>query len=226
MKHIDASAFSFAPIDGYEEQVAALHDSQIVHAGRAQGDFALIGRTWNAKITAVLKDGQFAGYFIGREGSISEAVMLQEIDFAPALKAWHLQNGCSTLEVSVPVWNTARVRTLSEIAAESGCGPLEMFRLMDMETNIRLWLQLKASYARLVDGRFVLECEGERFAIEVRGGRVDVQRTSDAPDTVLSRMETQDLLMASMRWIDTDAMPACVEQWFPLPISCQSADGF
>lgn len=226
MKYIDETGFTFAPIALYAAQASALQAGQKVHAVRAQENFVLVAQSWGAEATAILKDGAFAGYLIGRGNGISEMVVAREIDFAPALKAWHIHNGCARLNVSAPVWNKERMRTLSEVAGSSSCGPVEMFRLMDLEKNVRVWMELKASYARLADGRFVLEMEGERIAISVQDNAVCVGKTDDAPDAVLSRMEAQDLLLASMRWVDTDAMPACVENWFPLPVSCQSADGF
>ena len=183
----------------------------------------LPGKTRRQKGMAVLKNGQFAGYLVG---NITELVLENEADCEGVLKAWHIAHGKEHVGVSAPVWNKQRARTLSKVAGSCRSGMIEMFRLNDFEKNIRLWLNLKASYARLTDGRFVLESEGERIAIEVKDNAVSVQKTDEAPDAVLSRLEAQDLLISNMRWVDTDNMPACVENWFPLPLSACSADGY
>jgi len=223
MPHVDETPFTFAEIGPFVAQAHALHEQQKVYAGREEKDFELICRSWENKGMAVLKNGQFAGYLVG---NITELVLENEADCEGVLKAWHIAHGKEHVGVSAPVWNKQRARTLSKVAGSCRSGMIEMFRLNDFEKNIRLWLNLKASYARLTDGRFVLETEGERIAIEVKDNAVSVQKTDEAPDAVLSRLEAQDLLISNMRWTDTDEMPACVENWFPLPLSCFGADGF
>lgn len=223
MPDVDETPFTFAEISPFTAQAHALHEKQPVFAGRAEKDFELICRSWDNKAMAVLKNGEFAGYLVG---NISELVLADEDDCAGVIKAWHIAHDKKRVGISAPVWNKKRARLLSKVAGSCESGTIEMFRLNDFEKNIRLWLGLKASYARLMDGRFVLETEGEKIAIEVKDNAVSVQKTDEAPDASLSRLEAQDLLLANMRWIDTDSMPACVENWFPLPISAYSADGY
>ncbi len=220
---VDESAFTFAPIGGYAQKASALHDSQIVHAKRETQNFELIGRSWDSCAQGILKNNEFAGYLIG---DISEMALLNEADFAPALKAWHIAKGKERVSVTAPVWNKERARYLAKLAGSTSAGMIEMFRVEDFETNIRAWLTLKSTYARLMDGEFILETEGERLKISVSSNKVCVEKTDCAPDAVLSRLEAQDLLLANLRWVDTDELPACVENWFPLPLSCMSADGF
>lgn len=223
MTDVDETPFRFAPIGPFTAQAHALHETQPVHAGREEKDFELICTSWDSEAKAILKNGEFAGYLVG---DISEIVLENEADCAGVLKAWHVSKGRARVNVSAPVWNKQRARMLSKVAGSCSSGMIEMFRLNDFEKNIRLWLGLKASYARLMDGKFVLETEGEKIAIAVKDNAVSVQKTDEAPDASLGRLEAQDLLISNMRWTDTDNLPACVENWFPLPLSCFSADGF
>ncbi|MDO4739087.1 MAG: GNAT family N-acetyltransferase [Eubacteriales bacterium] len=227
MRAVDASPYTFEEIGPFVAQAHALHAAQPVYAERGEADFALICRSWNKKATAILKNGAFAGYLVGKfDEMITEMNLTDEADCEGVLKAWHLAHGSRRVEIAAPVWNKQRVRTLSKVAGSGRSGWIEMFRIENFAKIVRLWLSLKASYARLTDGRFVLETEGERIAIEVKDNVVSVQKTGDAPDAVFSRLQAQDLLLASLRWTDTDALPACVENWFPLPVSMYSADGF
>lgn len=223
LSHVDEKPYTFAEIGSYIPQAHALHEAQPAHAERKAEDFEMICRSWDEKGMAVLKNGEFAGYIVG---DITELVLCDEADCEGVLKAWHIAHGKNRVGISAPVWNKARARMLSKVADSCQTGMIEMFRIGDFEKNIRLWLGLKAGYSRLMDGKFVLETEGERIAIEVKDNAVSVKKTDEAPDASLSRLEAQDLLISNMRWTDTDNMPACVENWFPLPISAYSADGF
>jgi len=223
MRDVDETPYTFAEIGPFVPAAYALHEKQAVHAQRKEKDFELICRSWDKKGMAVLKNGAFAGYLVG---NISELVLEDEADCAGVLKAWHIAHGKNRVGLSAPVWNKARARMLSKVAGSCQTGMIEMFRIGDFEKNIRLWLGLKAGYSRLMDGKFVMETEGERIAIEVKDNAVSVKKTEETPDASLGRLEAQDLLISNMRWTDTDNMPACVENWFPLPISAYSADGF
>jgi len=223
MREVDETPFSFAEIGPYVHEAHALHCAQTVHALRAEENFEMICRSWEKKGMAVLRNGEFAGYLVG---NISELVLRDEADCEGVLKAWHIAQGRERVNITVPVWNKTRARTLAKVAGSCASGMIEMFRMEDFEKNIRAWLALKAGYARLMDGKFVLETEGERIVIEVKDNAVSVAKTAEEPDAVLSRLEAQDLLISNMRWTDTDEMPACVENWFPLPLSCFGADGF
>lgn len=223
---VQTNGYSFTELAPYAAEAEQLYSAQIVHAGRSAEDFRLIAESWNAKPFAICKYGKFVGYLITDGLNISEMVLADENDFVGVFKAWHVQKDNAHVQISVPVWNVRRIRTLAKIAGSISSGPSDMFRIEDFETNIRLWLKLKATYTRLMDGKFVLESEGNKLAIAVQSNQVSVEKSTDAPDAVLDRLAAQDLLLATHRWVDTDAMPACVENWFPLPISCFRADGF
>ncbi len=217
---------TFAPIDPYIPESSALYDSQTVHAQRKVHHFGMIAKSWISEARAVLRDGTFIGYMIVNGRHITELALLDEADAFHVLPAWYKACGEKAVSLSVPVWNRQRVRTFSKEAQRASVHTLDMFRLQDIETNLRLWLRLKASYARLPDGETVLELNGERLRISVKGNRVRVEKTTDEPEGVFDRLEAQDLLLAGSRWVDTDGLPACVEAWFPLPVSVFSADGY
>ncbi len=228
-REVDPTDVDFADFAPWAERAAALYDGQPVRALRKAEDFAQIASSWSARPWAIPRGGAFAGYMVasGEGDDITELCLEDEADCAAVLKAWYVRQGRRTLAVDAPVWRRDRVRMLSRVAQDIEQGPVEMFRVLDFERVIRLFLTLKSRYARLAEGRFTLRVEDEApLTVAVEGGTVRVEKTDGAPDIRMSRLEAQDLLLASMRWVDTSALPACVESWFPLPITVFSADGF
>lgn len=229
MRDADDSGYTFAELNPYQTEAKALFESQPVCAIR--GDhFLQIAGTWEALPFAICKGGRFVGYLIADsdKGEITEICLSDEGDLPGMLKAWMSAWRLSSLRVDAPVWNKERVRYLSRVSQRAECGYIDMFRVENWEKTLRLWLTLKSRYARLMPGKLVVRVDGGApIAIEVApNGAVGVRETSEAPDICVNRLEAQDLFLASQRWFDTDALPAFVENWFPLPISLFRADGF
>ncbi len=226
---VDISGISFAKLGPWTARAKALYDAQPVRALRREEEFALVASSWNDRPWAVLREGEFLGYLVAsQEGDeITELGLVREADCPAILRAWHEAHDRRTVSVDVPVWDRERLLTLARVAAARDQGAAEMFRVLDFPRLTRLFLAVKSRYARLADGRFVLQVEDEApFAVEVREGKATVARTDEAPDAHLGRLEAQDLLLAPLRCVDTSGMPACVENWFPLPVTVFSADGF
>lgn len=223
---MDASAFTFEPVDAYAAQAAELYNALPVHGQRDADNFAMIARSWNCAGYAVLKNGMFAGYLIGTADAISEMTLMDENDAQAAVLGWKMHGGANRMHIDVPVWNTARVRLFSRISQNIRSGPFDMFRILDWETVIRLGLSVKATFTRLSDGETILGCDGTSISVSVHGNRADVHMTGAPAKYTFDHLEAQDLLMATHRWVDTSAMPAFVEQWFPLAITGFGADGF
>ena len=152
--------------------------------------------------------------------------LADEADAQAAVLARYLRGGEKGLHIAAPVWNTARVRLFSRLAQGIHAGTFDMFRILDWETVIRLGLSVKTTFTRLPDGETVLGCDGTNISVAVHGNKADVHKTEAPAEYAFDHLAAQDLLMAAHRWVDTSAMPACVEQWFPLAITGFGADGF
>lgn len=221
----EGEGIEFVPIDEYIAECKRLHDAQPVHAERREKDFGTILRTWTAEPHAVLYKGEFIGYITGWDDNITEMTLSDEKYARAVVYARHDRTG-KELSLTVPVWNTARIRTFNRVAENVHPGECEMFRLNDIAANIRLWLDLKASYTHIADGDVTLGLCGETLRISVRDGKADVTPSDGEPAAVFDRLGAQDLLLSPHRWVDTSPLPACVESWFPLPLTAFSADGY
>ena len=226
---VDAKGVAFGEFAPWAARAKALYDQQPVRAERRAEDFAMIAASWHARPWAILRDGAFIGYLVASPdgGGISELGLEREEDCPAVLRAWFEAQGRRGFEIDTPVWDRERLRALARVAGWREQGAAEMFRVLDFPRVTRLFLTLKSRYARLADGRFVLQVEEEQpMTICVRGGEVSVETTGDAPDARLSRLEAQELLLSPMSWFDTAALPACVDSWFPLPITVLRSDSF
>ena len=228
-KEADTESFVFGDFAPWTREALELYDRQPTRVVRSEADFEQVCMTWRARPWAILRSGAFCGYLVasGDGFSISEICLADQKDYPAVLKAWHEAHGQHELTVEVPVWNREGFSALARVASSRLQGSVEMVRILDFPAVTRRFLTLKGGYTRLADGQVTLQIEDEPpMRIQVQDGRVTVETTGDPPDIRLNRTEAQELLIAPIRWLDTAKLPACVENWFPLPLNLLRADCF
>ncbi len=122
-----------------------------------------------------------------------------------------------------------RFRVLAEFSERYEIRTNENFQIFDYRRVIQMFLEIKAGFETLKDGRFRLEIEGEApMEIMVQGRRVQITKTEEVPDLVLSRRSAMGLLCSPIYGYgaygeDRSRLPS---GWFPLPLCISGPDAF
>ncbi len=212
------------------EAMRALHDRQPLHAARPAGLFYDTVCSWNCAPYAVLENGAFRGYCAAARdhGVIHELLLDREQLLYPFLSSWFAAFHPERLRLSVPVFQTERLRALYRLSENYSLGQVEQCRVFCFERVVRAFLRLKATYAALADGVWSLAIDGgERLRISVSGGVPSVEALpQDAPCALtLPPLEATALLFSTTGYTMASTLPPQVQTWLPLPLFLPNQDG-
>lgn len=224
--------------------LSRMYSSLPVHTIRSDQDFTDICASWGSKLYAVLlekdafpdgtaeteKDaetaGTVAGYICGTKDHVYELVLTDEALLFSTLKAWSALHGGESFTLSVPSYNTERIRGVSGFYERFSVREEDNYRIYNYSEAIRFFLSIKSETEPLADGRLVLRIGGRpAFAVAVSSGVITAEPCDDAPDLCLTDVEAVDLLFspASLYGRDPDS-PLFSVNWFPLPLSVSHLD--
>ena len=204
------------------DRMAVLHDTRPMHTVRSREAFYDIARSWRASVTAILKDGEFRGYFIS---DLQELSLLDPADLTDVVRQYVRQRGDVTMHF--PVWDTASVGELMSFGGVPSLHTCYMFNILDYPRVIDALLRFKAAREELGDGELKLFIRGfagdVKVRIAVKNNEVTVEETTGKCDFELGHLEAVSFLLGIFSARRVPLSPA-LRTWFPLPLHMDGAD--
>ena len=199
-----------------------LHATRPMHAVRPTEQFLDIARSWRTSVRAILKNGEFRGYFVG---DLQELTLVDPDDLYDVIRNYVRSFGSVT--ILVPAWDTRTYAAVAKICDGISIEHSEMYNIFNYKKFVSALLKLKASYEVLGDGELTLFIHGYagdcRLRLCVRDNEVSVEDYAGDCDLELSHMEAMEFLFGihSARWL---SLTPSVRSWFPLPLYVEPAD--
>jgi predicted N-acetyltransferase YhbS len=210
--------------DALIDRIYALHASRPVRCVRPREQFYDIARSWRSSLTAVMKDGEFRGYFIG---DLQELTLTDPSELTDVVRNYVRQRGDVTIRFAP--WDTESIAAVTAFGGSPSSHPCEMFNIFNFTRVIGALLRFKASLEELGNGELTLLIHGfagdEKIRIAVKQNEVTVEEAvpSSEAQMELGHIEAVSFLTGLFSAKRRTLSPA-VRSWFPLPLFVDSAD--
>ena len=204
------------------DRIHALHAAKPVHTVRPRASFYDIACSWRSSLTAILRDGDFRGYFIG---GLGELTLADPEDTVDVVRNYVAQRG--DVHLSFPVWETDLLARITRFGGGISFDHCEMFNILNYPHVIAALLRFKAKREELGDGELSLFIRG--FAgdvsvrIAVKNNEVTVEEGASDCALALGHLEAISFLCGLWSPHRLALSPA-VRSWFPLPLFVDGAD--
>ncbi len=204
------------------DRIHALHAAKPVHTVRPRASFYDIACSWRSSLTAILRDGDFRGYFIG---GLGELTLADPEDTVDVVRNYVAQRG--DVHLSFPVWETDLLARITRFGGGISFDHCEMFNILNYPHVIAALLRFKAKREELGDGELSLFIRG--FAgdvsvrIAVKNNEVSVEEGASDCALALGHLEAISFLCGLWSPHRLALSPA-VRSWFPLPLYVDGAD--
>lgn len=228
-------AFENVPVPDYElrdvgeadtdliGKMYALHSARNYRMIRSRETFFDIARSWRSNVTAILKDGEFRGYFTG---DLNELTLTDPAALTDVVRNYVKQRG--DVSIDVPAWETDIVGVLRSFGGGISYGNSEMFNILNYRHVTEVLLKYKASREILEDGELTLLIHGfagdERFHIAVKENEVTVETSAAGAALELEHLEAISFLTGIFSHQREALLPPPIRSWFPLPLFTDPAD--
>ena len=229
LKEVDASAFTFAMMDTAADSAYAfgLYRQQPVCGSRTAENFAEIALTFHSQGWIIKQNGQNIGYLIAsRDHKELAEIVLEDQTLVPSvIKRWMADHGIRNLNVAAAPYNKQLNRTLAAFAECYDLGQDGYVLCLNYANTIRSWMKLKNSVTPLSEGILRLGIGDEVLELKVQNGVVNVEKSAEKADIILTAAEADQLLFGFNRFYapEVEGVPA---DWFPLPLSIPRVDTF
>lgn len=226
--------FSFYELEGRGrsneiEGILRLHQQKNVWCERDANKLADILRTWETQAWIILKNGALAGYLLGRDDGIFEIEYEKDCLLTEILFDYMRQFNKSHLTMSgFGLYDPVKMRLLSSFAEDMVLCQSCRVQMLNFRNVLSLFLDVKSSYSRLSDGKLHVRIsdQPQQFQIEVRQGIPSVTPCGGTPDLELPALKATELFFGIVKSLGNLGyeLPACANNWFPLPLHIESAD--
>ena len=204
------------------DKARALQETRPMRTVRPREAFLDICRSWSSQLTAVLKGGEFRGYFVSE---LRELTLLDKSDLYDVVRSYVAQRGDAHLRI--PSWETDKITAVGKISGGLSIGSCEMFNILRYRHVADALLKFKAAREELPDGEVSLLIHGyagdEQFRVRVKNNEAALEDDRGTPDFELSHMEAIAFLFGNYSGRRLAASPAA-RLWFPLPLHVENAD--
>ncbi|MBQ3706722.1 MAG: GNAT family N-acetyltransferase [Clostridia bacterium] len=204
------------------DRIHALHAAKPVHTIRPRAAFYDIARSWRSSLTAILKDGDFRGYFIG---GLGELTLADHADTVDVVRNYVAQRG--DVHLSFPVWEDDLLARITQFGGGISLDHCEMFNILNYPHVIGALLRFQAKREELGDGALSLFIHGfsgdVRVRIAVQNNEVTLEEVTGDCDLELGHLEAISFLCGLWSPYRLALTPA-VRSWFPLPLFVDGAD--
>lgn len=206
-----------------------LHERQPLRVLRSEEEFEIVCRSWYETPFLIQRDGRFCGYLVcsSDRKTISELELEDAALLPDALEAYLSSFSMESVNYSLPPFAKDQLQILEAFSEAYSIDVAHSFRIFDYKNLIRQLLLLKATYAKLANGRLILKIGEDRpLAVEVDGQKISVEETAEQPDISLEPLKAMRFLLSPMSAF-FDYAPECenlAASWFPLPLSLLRSD--
>lgn len=204
------------------DKMYELHKTRPEHTIRSREQFLDICHSWRSPAVAILKDGEFRGYYVS---GLQELTLVDENDFNDVIRNYIRENG--RVDMHVAAWETDHLFKAAAIGSAPTMEYCDMFNIFNYKKVLSAFLKFKASYTTLADGEISVKINGsagvESLLIYVENGVPYVEEHEGECDLTLEHIEAMTFFFGlySPHWAK---IPAQVRGWFPLPLYVDSAD--
>ena len=209
------------------KNIKELSESKALYALRDEGKYFEILSSWHQKVLVGYIGEDFIGYAVFKSSSVNE-LLVKDINLLPEfVSALFDHIGSSSMHITMPAYLSDYVKSLIGICESYSLEPCKSFSVLDYKVVVEAFMQLKATYTDMPDGRIVLDIHGkardEKLSISVNCGKISVEYTEDAADMELSHLDAMNILFAPVS-VKREVLPNFAKIWFPLPIHVYSSD--
>ena len=211
--------------------IGRLHKQKALYSERMTRKLADILHTWGNQVFLITRDAAPVGYLVGRDDGICEleteaGCSLCEIlyDYMHAFDKNHL-----TVH-GIGLYDTEKITALSrraeDMALRNPCRAL----ILNFTNVLSALLNVKSRDTKLCDGimsvRVLSDGAAEQFRITVEDGKPAVHPCGGTPDLEINALDAAQLFcglgssFANLGY----RLPACANDWFPLPLHIESVD--
>ncbi|MBQ4527636.1 MAG: GNAT family N-acetyltransferase [Clostridia bacterium] len=219
---LDTSAISFKPLEDEIDFAKALYERNMFHAIREKDEFYDIMHTWGRECRIIMKNKAPIGYMYG---CFDELILEDESDFPLVMKAIFETDNLDTASVTAAPFMTARAELLSEICEGSSVKEVKMINILNYESVLTAFFNMKSQLVSLQDGKADFVIDGRAFEISVTDGTPEIKKTDSVKDgaIVLTHKKAQEIFFSLKSLLLPSAQ---IKNWFPLPFMIDSPDGY
>ena len=216
------------------DQIQAIHDAKKAKLFRDRSRLFDILSSWYANIFAVTEGDRFSGYFVARPGSFDVVeINLNDLSRIPEIMGLFLRylkerGGPDSVSVAAAPHETEKITVLSGFAENYRQTTAYQFNILNFESFVKPFLDLGAEQHAIIDGSIILEIKGSGiFALECKGGKAAISRTTLAPDLVLNELEAVQFLFNPVSPITSAKIRESLflRSLLPLPLFFENLDG-
>ncbi|MCQ2426927.1 MAG: GNAT family N-acetyltransferase, partial [Clostridia bacterium] len=185
--------------------------------------------SWGDKVCVFTHDGEFAGYCLYNDTTVSEVLLTEKYrsDFALFVRDFFGFIGKGGLKVKLPLYLSDyfnRIKTVGESYSLEIC---KSFCVLNFKKVAGAFMKLASTVCRLPDGELAVSIDGiggrENLLFAVHDGVPSVTEAVGPCDMNLTHFEAMNLFFAS-----TDPsrleLPGFARAWLPLPLAIYHAD--
>ncbi len=199
-----------------------LHSKRPMRTVRSREKFFDICSSWRAPVRAVLKCGEFIGYFVG---GLGELTLVDNNDFDDVVRNYVKNYGEVTIHL--PMWDTDLIDRAERICGHENIGHCDMFSVYNYKRVIGALLKFKASREELVDAEFTILIHGkardERLKISVKDNVTSVEDYYGDCTLEIGHREAATLFFG-LRLPYLKKLSPAARAILPLPLYVESAD--
>lgn len=231
LRDVDCAGVSIEPVtaedDARLDAIFALHNARPIHALRSRERFLDIAHTWTNNLHAVMIDGECKGYLIaGNSGNVAECQLADAADYPRVFKQWMTVCGANHITVSALTADLDLIDFMDRTAENTQINENENYRIFNWEKVLEALLALKQQVIGISDGCCCLKVSGQPLCIRCEGGNIAISREipEDAPE--FTALQLQDAMLRPAALMRPVAVGGAPRDWFPLPLSLPTPDGF
>ena len=204
------------------DKMYAIHQTRPLRTVRSREKFLDICRSWRSNAYAILKNGEFRGYFVA---GLQELTLVDENDFNDVIRNYVRKHGNVSMQFAA--WETDHMAKAAAIGSAPTMDYSDMYSIFNYKKVISAFLKFKASCTDLADGEISVKINGyakeEKLLIYVENGVPYVEDQQGECDIELDHLEAATFFFGlyAPKWA---MVPAAARGWFPLPLYVDSAD--
>ncbi|NLJ64598.1 MAG: GNAT family N-acetyltransferase [Christensenellaceae bacterium] len=228
MADIDTGTITLKPFaNASEKELYTAYDYFEKHikycANRRIEDFYNIAISWENLPYLILDDNTVKGYIITAPNGDIREFAVQEEYVLPVLKLWLAEK--KAINVNAPLWNKSLINILEKIGESMSISEDAMVKVFNFEKVLSAYLNFKASYTDLLNGRVIIEIKPHgTYVIELIDGKASVNKTQEKPQISVEERYAVRLLLSPLGTSFSES--SLFFNWLPLVPELPQADCF
>lgn len=208
------------------EQLHAMQQSKPLFSTRSLHHFIDICKSWKSTPFAIYHEGNLCGYMICTGNRLEDFYLTNTHLLIPILATFMKTFSHSEFGIYIGSHEQSLITPLLNLCEGYKIELSTCLNILNYQTFIKAFLELKNSYAPLTQGEFILEIQGrEKLLIKV-ADCIEVTPTALEADISLSHLEAIHFLCDPLQLclVSLSSKQSLIQSWFPLPFMYCSID--